>query len=295
MSPYVNSPVTDPSQTIGFLGAGAMGRGMVRSLARAGFVVRVGDIDPKALAALDAVPNIETGAPSAAGACTTVISMLPSENATEAAARALTDTMPRDGTHVMMATIGPQLAETLRTLHQDCGQHFIAAPVFGRPDEATEGDLTIAAGGPVDAMIMTVLRAMGPRVHVFAEPRQACVIKLAGNGLIGAAIAALAESFALAAAHGIDPAIFHQIVTAKLFQGPVYRGVGAMMAADDIEPPNKFTAALAHKDLALLHQCHALAGTTAPVAQEVLALLQRAIETGYASADWSVLGRLART
>ena len=221
--------------------------------------------------------------------------MLPSESATRATARALTASMPENGAHIMMATVGPELIDELHSLHHNSGQRFIVAPVFGRPDEAIQGDLTIAAGGPVDPAIMAVLRAMGPRIHVFDTPSQACVVKLAGNGLIGAAIAALAESFALVEAHGMDAATFHQIVTEKLFQGPVYRGVGSLMTKGEIDPPNKFTASLAHKDISLLRQCHALARTEGPVAREVLSLLERAVEEGYASADWSVLARLAKS
>ncbi len=286
--------MADDLRDIGLIGAGAMGRGMAKALARAGFRVNVDDIDPAALAALDGIPNVRTGAPLAAAACAVVISMLPSERATESVATSLGEKMPQNGVHLMMATIGPELAGNLQAMHEAKAQRFVAAPVFGRPDEAAAGDLTIAAGGAIDAALMQVLRAMGPRVHTFAQPQQACIVKLAGNGLIGAAIAALAESFALVTAQGIDTKAFHEIVTAKLFQGPVYRGVGTMMATDEIDPPNKFAAALAHKDLSLLARSHALAGTRAPVSAEVLTLLQQAIDAGYASADWSVLARLAR-
>lgn len=294
MATFTAPPGSDPENVVGFIGIGAMGRGMARSLARAGFVVKADDIQASALASLENTSGIDISAPREALACPVVITMLPSESATRAIARALTAGMPENGAHIMMATIGSQLIDELYQLHHDSGQRFIAAPVFGRPDEAMEGDLTIAAGGPVDADIMAVLRAMGPRIHVFDTPGQAGVVKLAGNGLIGAAIAALAESFALIEAYGIDPATFHEIVTAKLFQGPVYRGVGSLMTKDDIDPPNKFTALLAHKDISLLHQCHAFARTEAPVARAVLTLLERAVDGGYASADWSVLARLAK-
>ena len=295
MNVHSEPPERASGNAVGFIGTGAMGRGMARSLARSGYAVKASDSDAAALSGLANTPSIDTGGVDEAGACRIVITMLPSETATRGIARILAAVMPENGVHIMMGTIGPELIHELQSLHTGARQRFVAAPVFGRPDEAMEGDLTISAGGPADAEIMSVLRAMGPRVHVFDHPLQACVVKLAGNGLIGAAIAALAESLALVEANGIDAAAFHQIVTAKLFQGPVYRGVGSLMVKDEVDPPNKFTAALAHKDIALLRQCHAIAGTRAPVAFEVFSQLERAIDAGYASADWSVLARLAAT
>lgn len=278
---------------LGFIGIGAMGRAMAGSLIRAGFTVHAEDLDPSAVASVQRQAGIYGCRLIPAASCSLVISMLPSERATLEVARRLSTSMAASSVHIMMATIGPTLSKQIQTLHDAVGQRFVAAPVFGRPDEAAEGDLTIVAGGKLDQSSVRVLQALGRRVHFVEHPHQACTIKLAGNGLIGAAIAALAESFALVEANGISREQFHQIITGKLFQGPVYRGVGALMVHHEVNPPHKFSAALACKDIALLREAHKSSATLSPVADQVISLLEAAVKAGHADSDWSVMAQLA--
>ena len=85
-----------------------------------------------------------------------------------------------------MSTISVALAERLDAAHREQGQAFVSAPVFGRPDLASSGDLfVLAAGDPTPvAKCRPLLNAIGQRTFpIGAEPANANLVKLSGNFL----------------------------------------------------------------------------------------------------------------
>src|SRR5207253_3545327 len=83
------------------------------------------------------------------------------------------------------------------------------------------------------------------------EAHAANAIKLAGNFLITTVIESLAEAFAFGRKFGVDPHAFLDILTNSLFQAPVYRNYGSMIASDKFEPAG-FRLPLGFKDNRLL-------------------------------------------
>lgn len=51
----------------------------------------------------------------------------------------------KNGTHISMSTVSVDLTRELTKAHEQAGQNFVAAPVFGRPDMATAAKLFIIA------------------------------------------------------------------------------------------------------------------------------------------------------
>ena len=63
------------------------------------------------------------------------------------------ESMPRGATHISMSTISVDAFRgSMAERHGKRGQHYIAAPVFGRPDAAEAGKLFIAAAGAKDVV-----------------------------------------------------------------------------------------------------------------------------------------------
>jgi 3-hydroxyisobutyrate dehydrogenase-like beta-hydroxyacid dehydrogenase len=122
------------------------------------------------------------------------------------------------------------------------------------------------------------------------SPAAACAVKLAGNQMIATAIATMTECFGLVQAHGVAPAVLHAIVTGKLFKGPVYEGVGRMLAG--VAPPPVvpgFTLRLGLKDVKLCAEAATAVGHAMPVADAVRARLAGAVEAGHGHRDWAEL------
>lgn len=105
------------------------------------------------------------------------------------------------GIHVSMSTLAPAMARQLAEHHQQHGVTYLAAPVFGPPDAAEARKLWMYLSGSQAAKerVRPLLEVLGQGVFDFGEePGAANVVKLAGNFLLGAAIEAMAEAFALA-------------------------------------------------------------------------------------------------
>jgi 3-hydroxyisobutyrate dehydrogenase-like beta-hydroxyacid dehydrogenase len=58
--------------------------------------------------------------------------------------------LPKEAVHIPMSTITVDLSQRLANVHRAAGQHYLAAPVFGRPDTASASRLFIVAGGEMD-------------------------------------------------------------------------------------------------------------------------------------------------
>jgi 3-hydroxyisobutyrate dehydrogenase-like beta-hydroxyacid dehydrogenase len=134
---------------VGFIGLGAMGRGMATRLVDGRHEVHVWNRSPK-----PSEEMVQRGAhreESTAGAFTgdAVITMLANNNAVRAAivSRDVLRTAPKDLVHIVMSTLSVAFARELEQAHAETGIAYIAAPVMGRPDVAAAGKLNILAAG----------------------------------------------------------------------------------------------------------------------------------------------------
>jgi 3-hydroxyisobutyrate dehydrogenase-like beta-hydroxyacid dehydrogenase len=207
----------------GFVGLGTMGRAMAANLLKAGHQVRVWNRSQTPVRALVAQGAQACESPAEAFQAGVVISMLADDEAIRQVL--LQDDMliraPRSAIHVNMATISVALAKELTQIHAEHGLHYVAAPVFGRPDVAEVAKLNIVASGDPLAIehVAPLLDAMGQKTwNLGQEPYRANVVKLAGNFMLGCAIEAMAEACAMAQAHGVAPADVLEMLTNSLFR-----------------------------------------------------------------------------
>jgi 3-hydroxyisobutyrate dehydrogenase-like beta-hydroxyacid dehydrogenase len=282
---------------IGFIGLGHMGSGMAANLVRAGHDVTVYNRTPgksEALIALGA-----KAAASVAEACQgdAVMTMLANDEAVESVVlgrEGVIAGLPAGALHVSSSTISVALSQRLSEEHATAGQRFVAAPVFGRPDVAAAGELyVIAAGEPgtVEAA-MPLLDAVGRTTFVVSDtPKAANLVKLSGNFLIASVIEALGEALALVAKGGVDQRRYLEILTSTLFDAPVYKTYGGLIASGRFEPAG-FAAPLGQKDIRLA----LAAADDLRVPMPLASLLRDRFLTlqahGGDNLDWSAIGRL---
>jgi len=283
---------------LGFLGLGQMGAGMAANLIKAGHNVTVYNRTAgKAAALLD---QGATEAKSVADAAhgDAVITMVADDKALESMAfgeSGMIATLPKDAIHISCSTISVALSEKLTAAHHEAGQHFIAAPVFGRPDAAAAAKLAVVAAGPAEtlARCTPIFDAIGQRTFILGDtPPIANLIKLSGNFLIASVIETLGEAMALVGKAGVDLHAYLDMLTSTLFAAPVYKTYGNLIANGKFEPAG-FAAPLGQKDVRLTLAAAEHLNVPMPVASLLRDRFLTLIATGGQNLDWSAIGKLA--
>jgi 3-hydroxyisobutyrate dehydrogenase-like beta-hydroxyacid dehydrogenase len=283
---------------VGFIGLGNMGSGMAANLLKAGYEVTVYNRTPD-----KAKPLVEKGARKAAAvadACKgdVVITMLAEDSAVEGVVfgdAGMLNTLGQGAIHISASTIGVALADKLTAAHSKRNQRFVSAPVFGRPEAAASAKLFIVAAGSADAIddCAPLFEAMGQKTFRFGDqPSSANLVKVSGNFLIVSVIEALSEAMALVAKGGLDQHQYLDFLTSTLFNAPVYKTYGTLIADKKFKPAG-FAAPLGLKDARLVLAAGEGLRVPLPLASLVrdrfLALLARGDET----LDWSAISILA--
>jgi 3-hydroxyisobutyrate dehydrogenase-like beta-hydroxyacid dehydrogenase len=284
---------------IAFIGLGHMGSGMARRLISTGNDLTVYNRTQSRAEAVRALGATVANTPGDAAAhAEVVITMLADDHAVEDTVFSpggVLERMPSDAVHVSMSTISVAMSHRLADAHRAKGQHYLAATVFGRPDAAAAGKLFVVAGGPPDqiARCKTLFDALGQKTfNAGAEAPNANVIKLAGNFMVTAVIESLAESFALARKHGIDPRNMLDVFTNSLFSAPVYNTYGNILIDEKFEPPG-FRLPLGMKDNTLVLEAAQAASVPMPLASLVHDHFVTAMATGLGDSDWSAIAAVS--
>jgi 3-hydroxyisobutyrate dehydrogenase-like beta-hydroxyacid dehydrogenase len=179
--------------------------------------------------------------------------------------------------------------------HRQRQQHYLAAPVFGRPEAATAAKLFVVVAGKAEQIqrCQPLFDAMGQRTFTLGEEAHtANVIKLGGNFLISTVIESLGEAFAFGRKFGVDAQVFLEILTNSLFPAPVYKGYGSMIASDVFEPAG-FKMPLGFKDNRLLLAAAEEAAVPMPMASLIHDRFVAALAQGLNEADWAGIARIA--
>ena len=181
----------------------------------------------------------------------------------------------------------------LTRLHADSNQILVAAHVLGRPDLAASGQLTIVPAGPAAsvAALQPVFDVLGKQTFVAGtDPQSASAVKIANNFVLGCAIEAIGEAMSLVRKLGVEPTMFHQVLTAGLFGAPAYEVYGKMIA-DEAYDSIGATAIIGLKDMNLALQAAESAKMPLPSASIMRDRLLGAIAHGDGQLDWAVVAR----
>lgn len=193
--------------------------------------------------------------------------------------------------HVSMSTISPKLCKELTDKHAEKGVHYIASPVFGRPDAAKEANLAVCMAGNAEAKmkIKPFLHFIARSVYDFGDHTEAAnAIKLSGNFLILSVIESLAEAFAFVKKNGVEPIDFHTFITETLFPSSVYKNYGTIIANQQYSPPG-FKMDLGLKDIDLLLRTADHLRVPLPIAGILHDRLMAGLANGRQDLDWSAI------
>jgi 3-hydroxyisobutyrate dehydrogenase-like beta-hydroxyacid dehydrogenase len=197
--------------------------------------------------------------------------------------------------HVSASTISVALADKLAAEHAKRGQRFVSAPVFGRPEAAVSAKLFIVAAGAADAVdtCRPLFEAMGQKTFRFGEkPSSANLVKITGNFMISSTIETLSEAMALVAKGGLDQHQYLEFLTATLFNAPIYKTYGTLIADKKFKPAG-FAAPLGLKDARLALAAGESLRVPLPLANLIRDRFLRLLARGDETIDWSAISMLA--
>jgi 3-hydroxyisobutyrate dehydrogenase-like beta-hydroxyacid dehydrogenase len=281
---------------IGFIGLGHMGAGIAANLLKAKHQVVVWNrsaAKTRPLVEAGAVPA--TSPRDAAAGCEAVLTMVADDSALESVLhgdQGLLTGLGKGAVHISMSTIAVATADRLAEEHASHGLRFICAPVFGRPDTAAAGKLSVVTAGDSAALDFAdpLFRAIGQKVfRIGAKPSAACLVKLCGNFMILSAIESLAEALTLADKGGVPKAQLLEVLTGTLFDTPLFHNYGKLLVESRFKPAG-FAAPLGLKDMRLAGQSAEALRVPMPLLGVLRDHLLQTIAIEGSDVDWSGIG-----
>jgi len=283
------------TDVVGFVGLGSMGLPLATNLLESGYQLRIYN-----RTAAKAQPLVEKGAIAVDSPAEVVepggivITLLSNDQALEEVVlgkQGLLSSLTAASVHLSMSTVAPATAQKLAAQHKQQGAHYLAAPVFGRPDAVVARKLWLCLSGNDAAKVRVrpLLEKVGQGIFDFGDEAGAAnVVKLAGNFLIISAIEAMAEAFTLAEKNGIDRTQIANLFGQTLFACPIYQNYGRMIAQQQYEPAG-FKLSLGLKDVTLALQTASASQMPLPLASLLHDRLLAAVANGKGDLDWTGL------
>jgi len=243
------------TETIGFIGLGAMGGAMAGHLVRSGYAVKGYDISPDraAVAARAGVARAVSPAEAAQGAGV-VMSSLPHPAAVRATYLGPDGVLSRarpGAVLVDLSTIDPDTWKEIARAATAQGLQCLDAPVSGGPAEAGSGKLVFLVGG--DAQVLErcrpILATLGAEIHHVGPLGSAQVVKIVNNVMSMGNVAVAAEAMVLGVKAGMDPQRLFDILSTSGGRSHHFLKRFPNVLAGDFA--SRFSIALSRKDLGL--------------------------------------------
>ena len=283
------------AETVGFIGLGVMGKPMATNLMRRGYKLVV---HSRSQGPVDAL--VEAGADRASSPAdvarrvTRIVIMVPDtpdvEQVLEGPDGVFT-AMQRDTLLIDCSSIAPRAARRLAARAGELGASMLDAPVSGGEIGAINASLSIMVGGSAAAFEQAkpIFDAMGnpERVIHIGESGSGQVCKVCNQMVIGGALAAVSEAFALARKAGVEPARVREALLGGFASSRVLEVHGERMLQGNYKPG--FRARLYAKDMRIAGQTLADHETPAPVSSAVQQLVTSMVAAGQGDEDYSAL------
>ncbi len=280
--------------TVGVIGAGAMGMGVVRSLRRAGVPTLVRDVRVEAEHEATALGATIASTPAAVAArcdITVVLVVDAAEVETVLFGPSGYASSPRDGAIVVLSsTLAPDYVAALAARLAAAGITLVDAPVSGGPARAHAGTMTLMVAGPQEALARCdhcFAHIAGRVFRVGARAGDAAKVKIVNNLLAAVNLAAAGEALALATRAGLDLAAVAEVIGASSGASWIFADRAPRALAGDFAP--RAAAKILAKDVGIAADFATRLGADATFARAAQAAFGAAIAAGNGDADDAVL------
>ena len=285
-------------RNLAFVGLGAMGAPMAKSLLSANFDLRVFDVRPE-----NVQPLVEAGAKGAAtpvevaeNAEALFLMVVDAEQtgAVLFGENGAAEALAPGAAVVVMSTVGPEPIRALDGRLSERRLRLLDAPVSGGVARAGRGDLLIMAGGPGDLFgeLRPALEAMGSTVvHCGPAAGDGQAVKLVNQLLCGVHIAAAGEALAYAEALGLDPESVYETIRHGAAGSFMLEDRGRRML-DRRFLPAKSAMDIFVKDMGLVRQAAGERGFATPLSDVAHRLYEKGSSIGLGGEDDSGILRV---
>src|SRR6516165_7749123 len=281
----------------GFIGLGRMGQAMARRLLDGGHDLGVYNRTAdklKPLVGLGAKALDSIKAVAIYGEA--VFTMLADDAAVMDVASkpaGLVESLPRGGIHICAGTHSVACIAELKERHNKAGQVLLATPMLGRPEVVLSGQAGMVLAG-VKASVdrcRALFDAIARRTFEGGpDPVAAAAIKIANNFVLGCAIEARGEGFALVRKYDVAPDVFLDVMTDGLFACSAYKIYGKIIAEQRYQPAGQ-RAVLGLKDANLALAAGEAVGVPLPSGNVWRDRLVGALAHGEGEYDWAVMAK----
>jgi 2-hydroxy-3-oxopropionate reductase len=282
-----------PSDRVGFIGLGIMGKPMAMNLLAAGYPLTVHSRSPGPVDELvSRGATRASGAAEVAAASDITITMLPDTSDVEVVltgAGGVLEGVAAGALVIDMSSIDPAPTRAMAEVFAKRDVAMVDAPVSGGERGAIDGTLSIMIGGEPDAIAraMPIFQVLGKTI-VHVGPSGAGQVTKACNQLVVAAtIEAVAEALLLAERSGVDPGKVREALLGGFAGSKILEVHGQRMLDRAFDPG--FRIRLHRKDARIVEDAAHATGTPIPSFAVVAEQLQRALDDGDGELDHSGL------
>jgi 3-hydroxyisobutyrate dehydrogenase len=281
---------------VAFAGLGAMGHPMAGHLARAGLLTHVWNRTHAKAEAVAAELGVAAPASIAEFARTSNVIALcvPADADVLALAREIARHAAKGTIVVDHSTVSSVTARAAADILAASGCAFLDAPVSGGVEGAKNGKLSIMVGGDADALVEVrpVLDCYAARISHMGDVGAGQNTKAVNQVLVAGIAQAVCEGLALSEKLGLDPERLLPTLLAGAASNWFLDKRGATMLKNEFAVG--FKLALLHKDLKIVRELAAAAGTDRSVIEKSLADYAVLLAQGHGDEDISALIRLKR-
>jgi 3-hydroxyisobutyrate dehydrogenase-like beta-hydroxyacid dehydrogenase len=281
----------------GFIGLGRMGQAMARRLLDGGHDLGVYNRTAEKLKPLiglgaKALDSIKAAATYGEA----VFTMLADDAAViEVASKpgGLVESLPNGGIHICAGTHSVACIAALSERHGKAGQVLLATPMLGRPEVVLSGQagMVLAGAQPSLNRCRPLFEAIARRAFESgSDPLTAAAIKIANNFVLGCAIEAMGEGFALVRKYDVAPEVFLDVMTDGLFACSAYKVYGKIIAEQRYQPAGQ-RAVLGLKDANLALAAGEAVGVPLPSGNVWRDRLVGAVAHDEGEHDWAVMAK----
>src|SRR5580700_8110741 len=278
----------------GFVGLGAMGAPMARSLHRAGLLTGVWNRTAGKAAALAKELHCLAFANLAelAGNCEAVVICVSADGDLREVIAGLEPALSPNMIVMDCSTVGAGTARAMHTALDALGVGFLDCPVSGGVEGARTASLAIMVGGDegVFSRALPILEKLGKTITHFGPSGAGQAAKATNQIMCAGIIQAVGEAMAFARAEGLP--LDRLIDTLGKGAGSSWYFVNRAPFMAKNSFPAGFRVRLHAKDLRICRDMAAQRGATLPVVESTLAEYAKLIEQGFGNEDISAIYRL---
>jgi len=280
-------------QTIGFIGLGAMGKGMAANCVKKGFDLIVSDLNPAPVKELVALGARSADPAEVARQCSVIVTVLPTGKEVREVVMGSGGLFDHaaPGTLVLdLSTIDPESTDALHETAASKGFRAVDAPIGRLAWHADRGESLFMVGGDKSDFdeIKPLLDAMGTTIHYCGTGGTGTRTKLVNNYLAIISCQLNAEALALSNRFGLNLETTLDVIHGTTAtNGQLKVNWPNKVLAGDTDPG--FTIDLAHKDLSLIVGAANTARVPVPVAAAAREAFSTARARGYGGQDFSAM------